>query len=422
MYILGIIFLVVGLLVSVALHELGHMLPAKRFGVKVPEYAVGLGPRLWSKQYGETEYSLRAIPLGGFVRLASMVYPGAPDRTTTRANGKLTLAEETRLASAEELAPEEAGRAFWRIEPWKKLIVMFSGPFTNFLIAIACTAIALMGIGVIAPTTTLGGVVECVSTNDTCTDEDPEGPAHAAGLEAGDTITSWNGQAVTTWEELTQAIVDGGAKPVEVTYVRDGQSHTTTLTPVPVERAITDENGMPSVEMRAYAGISAGYDMRRAGPKAVAKALGDMASGTAGVVLRLPQEVWRAVRSIGTGESREGGVMSVVGVADLAGDITSVDNTQYVAKARFADLLGLMATLNMALFLFNLIPLLPLDGGHILGALIEWVRKGWAKMRGAPDPGPFDTARFAGLSYVVAMAFIAMTVLLVIVDIVNPAF
>lgn len=426
MYIAGIVFLVFGMLLSVAIHELGHMVPAKRFGVKVPEYAVGFGPKLWSKTVGDTEYSIRAIPLGGYVRLASMIFPGAPGRTTTRKDGKLTLAEEARLASAEELAPQETDRAFWRLEPWKKLVVMFSGPFTNFLIAVACGAVAIMGIGVVTPTNTLGSVSECAAVGKaSCTPgEDPEGPAYAAGLRAGDEIVSWNGAKISTWTELADAIGASGAEPVEVVYNREGERKTTTVTPIlrEVPVASADDAGAPAVELKAYAGVSASYDMRRGDIATVVDSLGRMASGTASVVARLPMEVWRAGASMFTGASREGGVVSVVGVADLAGDITSVENTQYVFAARAADLLGLLASLNMALFLFNLIPLLPLDGGHILGALIEAIRRGWARRTGKPDPGPFDTARFSGVSYVVTVAFIAMTVLLVAVDIINPAF
>ncbi len=431
MYLVGIAVLVVGLLVSVAIHEFGHMVPAKLFGVKVPEYAIGFGPKLWSTRIGETEYSIRAIPLGGFVRLASMVFPGAPGRKTTRRNGKLTLAEETRLASAEELGPEEQDRAFWRIKPWQKIVVMFSGPFTNLLLSAACISVALMGIGTVEATNTVGSVAECVTSASECQDSDPRTPAKEAGLGEGDTIVSYGGIETPTWQALLDAIAESGTGPVQVVIERDGVRETLVLDPTSMERPVFDEatgaqkidrDGNPVVERRPYIGISAGYELVRQGPGAVADSLGTLASGTAGIVARLPAEVWRAARSLVTGESRDGGVVSVVGVADLAGDIASVDNSRYVARARIGDLLGLLGSLNMALFLFNLIPLLPLDGGHILGALIEWIRKGRARMRGAPDPGPFDTAKFSGVSYAVAMAFIAMTVLLVVVDFVNPAF
>ena len=148
----------------------------------------------------------------------------------------------------------------------------------------------------------------------------------------------------------------------------------------------------------------------------------DIAKGTAEIIVRLPVEVWNTARSIVTGEDRSGGVVSVVGVADMAGKITSADVSQYSTQLRIADLLSLLASLNMALFIFNLIPLLPLDGGHMLGAIIEGVRNLWAKARGKPKPAPFDTARLIGLSYVVAGAFLVMTVILILADIVNPVF
>ena len=115
MTLLGILFLVVALLVSVGIHELGHLVPAKRFGVKVSQYFIGFGPTLWSRRVNGTEYGIKLLPLGGFVRIAGMLPPGRPDRRTENRRGRLTLAEEARLDSAEEIAPGEEERAFWRL-------------------------------------------------------------------------------------------------------------------------------------------------------------------------------------------------------------------------------------------------------------------------------------------------------------------
>ena len=122
-YILGIIVLIVGIAVSVALHELGHMIPAKRFGVKVPEYFIGFGPRLWSVRRGETEYGVKAIWLGGYVRLLGMLPPARPDRPDKPGS----MVADARQESLDELGPDERDRAFYRLTVPRKLLVMAGG-------------------------------------------------------------------------------------------------------------------------------------------------------------------------------------------------------------------------------------------------------------------------------------------------------
>lgn len=430
MFFLGVLILIVGLLIAVGLHELGHLIPAKKFGVKVPQYFVGFGPTLWSKQIGETEYGIKAIPLGGYVRLASMLYPGSPGRKEVRADGTLTWAEEARRASAEELEPGEENRAFWMLPAWKKFIVMFSGPFVNLLLSILFLGIAFVGIGQAVPSNTLSSVSECVTLEDECQTTDPVSPAREAGLQAGDTIVEWAGTPISNWDELTKAIATTDSESVQVVIERAGKQQTLTIHPTILERPVIDQNGQPVLDEAGkeiasptpYIGVSAGYKLERQPLSSVFSAVGTIAKGTAEIIVRLPVEVWNTARSIVTGEDRSGGVVSVVGVADMAGKITSADVSQYSTQLRIADLLSLLASLNMALFIFNLIPLLPLDGGHMLGAIIEGVRNLWAKARGKPKPAPFDTARLIGLSYVVAGAFLVMTVILILADIVNPVF
>lgn len=430
MFIIGVVILIIGLLIAVALHELGHLVPAKRFGVKVPQYFVGFGPTIWSKQVGETEYGIKAIPLGGFVRLASMLYPGSEGRKQTRKSGELTWAEEARRASAEELEAGEENRAFWMLPAWKKFIVMFSGPFVNLILSIICISIVLVGIGQSAPSNTISSVSQCVTVENKCVDDDPVSPAAQAGLQAGDTIIEWAGTPIDNWDELADAIAATDAESVQAVIERDGKQQTLTVHPTTLARPVYDEDGEIArdeqgkeiIQETPYIGVNAGYDLERQSWSAVFTTVGTLAKGTAAVVVRLPVEVWNTAHSLVTSEDRSGGVVSVVGVADMAGQITSTDVEQYSTTLRIADLLSLLASLNMALFIFNLIPLLPLDGGHMLGAIIEGIRNTWAKIRGKEKPAPFDTARFIGVTYVVAGAFLVMTVILIVADIVNPVF
>ena len=150
-YLVGLLIFVVVLLGSIALHEVGHMVPAKRFGVRVSHYMVGFGPTLWSRTKGETEYGFKAIPAGGFVRLVGMYPPddavGNPPARTWIGR----LARDARLASAEEIHPGEDGRAFYRLSTPKKVVVMLGGPVMNLLIAFVLLAIVFVGIGVPGP-------------------------------------------------------------------------------------------------------------------------------------------------------------------------------------------------------------------------------------------------------------------------------
>lgn len=429
MSILGILFLVLGLLISVGIHELGHMIPAKKFGVKVSQYFIGFGPTLWSKKAGGTEYGIKALPLGGFVKIAGMIPPGRPGRKELNRRGKLTLAEEARRESASEIGPGEETRAFWQLSAPKKLIVMFGGPLTNLVLCFVCLAIVVCGIGLPKATSTVGKVVPCVTQKPECAASDPKSPAAEAGLRAGDEITSWGGRAVKDWKEIQAAIAEGGTDKADVVVRRGGATMTLSITPIATKRpktdasgkAVKDARGETVYEIKPYVGISPTHERRSESLMRVPGMALEQAGGTAKALARLPVGLWQTARSVVTGEERSAsGVVGIVGVADLAGDIASVRAKSYDWPARLGDLLLLLGSLNMTLFIFNLIPLLPLDGGHLAGATFEGLRRSVARRRRRPDPGPIDTARLMPLSYTVAIAFIVMTVILVVADVVNP--
>ncbi|MFT3943186.1 MAG: site-2 protease family protein [Ancrocorticia sp.] len=427
----GIVFLIVGILASVGLHEIGHLVPAKRFGTKVSQYFIGFGPTLWSKVVDGTEYGLKAIPLGGFVRIAGMVAPGEPERVQVNRRGQLTVAEETRRASAKELEPGEEGQAFWRLSPGKRLIVMAGGPFMNLLVAAVLLTVVYSGIGVTTASTRIATVTRCVSNAEVCGQDDPQAPAFDAGLVPGDIIRTWGGHTMTSWNDIQQTIAVSGTSPTLVEVERDGAPMNLTITPVLTPRPVIGEDGnvvmnddgQPVLEERPYVGIGPAYDLVRRPITEVPGQLWQASVGTAQIIMKLPANLWSTASSLVTGEERStDGVVGIVGVADLAGNITGSEVPEYGVMARTGDLLLLIASLNISLFVFNLIPLLPLDGGHIVAALYEWGKKKAAALTGRPDPGPVDTARLMPLSYAVALAFIAMTVLLVVADIFNPVF
>lgn len=405
MGIIGVLVIVVGLLISVALHECGHMIPAKKFGVYVPEFAVGFGPQIFGVKKGETTYSLRAILLGGYVRLVGMFAPARDGVKTTNRRGKPTLAQEAREASMEEIPEGFGSRAFYLLHPAQKIIVMISGPLVNLFLSILFLSIALVGIGIPKASLTLSEVPQQLTAQGTTVDA----PAYAAGIRAGDTITGVNGSAVTSWEQMRQSIA-GSQGSIDIDYLRNGQ-----LFHVNVDPLRSGDN--------VSIGVIAGTEYQSASVGTVASTVGETFTGTVSVVARLPIALWDVGRSIFTGAPRDsGGVMSVVGIGRIAADATSSDVTAssggWMRSA--ALLLSILASLNMALFVFNLLPFPPLDGGHIVPAIYEWIRRGLARVRGRKVPPPVDTARLMPLTYTMGTILVAMTVLLMIADIVVP--
>lgn len=421
---LGVAFLVVGLVVSIALHEIGHLVPAKRFGVKVSEYFVGFGPVLWSRRRGETTYGIKAVPLGGYVRMVGMYAPARPGR----APGAGIVAEAREYAQA-EIAPGEEHRAFYALSVPKKLVVMLGGPVMNLIISVVLLAFVITALGLPVRTATLSAVEPCLAEelDGTCTSSDPPSPGAAAGLRPGDRVLAWDGADVETWDEVTEAIAAQGTGTGQVVVEREGRELTLGVTPELVERprvadgeVVTDAAGEPVLEQRPFVGIGPSLELQRQPLAAVAPVVGRAVGATFHVVATLPQRLASiAQAAFGQGE-RDEGVVGLVGVGRFAGEIASLETESYGALERSADLLGLLASLNLALFVFNLVPLLPLDGGHVAGALWEGLRRAVARLRHRPDPGPVDVARALPLTYVVLLVMVGMSLLLAYADIVRP--
>ena len=230
MTLIGILALVVALVISIALHEVGHMVPAKKFGVKVTQYMVGFGPTIWSTKKGDTEYGAKAVLLGGYIRMIGMFPPGPDGKIKASSTGRLgTLIEQAREESAAEIMePGDEKRTFYNLSVPKKLVVMLGGPTMNLLIALVLFTVVFAGFGTPTPSTTVSTVTACVPTA-----VDPEGTcvagsgtptgAAAAGLQSGDQIVAWDAVPVSDWPILSQAIRDSQPGNHEVTVVRDGE-------------------------------------------------------------------------------------------------------------------------------------------------------------------------------------------------------
>ena len=433
LFIFGVLIFLVGLAISVGLHELGHLVPAKLFGVRVRQYMIGFGPTVVSKKFGDTEYGFKAIPLGGFVSLSGMFPPGKELRRAKTPVGRFfqRLIQDARDASSESMEGTDEARAFYRLPVYKRMIVMVGGPVMNLILAFVLLAIIVSGIGLPGPTTTVGAVAPCVlsvtAENPECSASDPESPASVAGLKAGDTIVAIDGTTIASWTDATRITHANAGNALEYVVVRDGEEVRLTVTPQLTTRyeigvdgsPALDENGSPILVEMGIAGISplTGHTVKPIGE--VFPLMGDALIQTGQLILNLPQKI------VGVGEAAFSSAprditspVSVVGVGRVAGEIAATEVASTTDK--FVALLGVLASLNIALFAFNLIPLLPLDGGHIAGALWEAIRRGWAKLRRRPDPGPVDISRLMPLTFVVVTLMLGMSALLIYADIVKP--
>jgi membrane-associated protease RseP (regulator of RpoE activity) len=429
-YTLGVLLFVVGVAVSVGLHELGHMIPGKAFGVKVTQYFVGFGRTLWSRQRGETEYGVKAVPLGGYVKLIGMLPPAPGDesgKVRSSNTGVISqMVSDARRAESDLIEPGDENRLFYRLPWWKKVIVMGSGVATNLALAFVLFAVVFMGHGVRTPTTTVDAISECViavtpaNQNQPprgCTPADPVAPAVKAGLRPGDTIVAFNGRKVSGWEELRAAIQSNADGAATIVVERDGRRLTThTNTTV---SARPDPANPQQLTRTGFLGVTPTLALERQGPGFVVTTMADGTWETLKALGALPVKLYHVARAaIGLEERDVNGPMSVVGAGRVAGELTSQQAVP--ASDRFFSVLLLIAGLNLFLGLLNLVPLLPLDGGHIAGALYEAARRGIARLLRRPDPGFVDVGKLLPVGYVMAGVILVASVVLIYADIVAP--
>jgi membrane-associated protease RseP (regulator of RpoE activity) len=415
--ILGIVAfaLIIGL--SIALHEIGHLVPAKRFRVRVTEYMVGFGPTLWAKRKGETSYGIKAIPLGGYIRMIGML-PPARGQTAPRAmaTGRFAaMIDAARRQSLEELQPGDESRLFYKLPVWKRVIIMMGGPVMNLVLAFVFFSIVLVGIGVPQPTVNVGAVVACTPTLEQGSPSCTPTPAAAVGLQPDDRIIAVDGAPVRAWEDATALISRNAGRTISLTIDRGGQRLV-----LPVEIGFIErptESG--ATERVGFLGVRPTFEYESQGIGAVPGYMVDLTGRSVVALVSLPVRVYELVSEtlIGGQERDIDGPVSVVGASRLGGEIAAMNEP---IQAKLAIFLSLAGALNLFLFLFNLLPVLPLDGGHVAGALYESGRRGVAKVRGKPDPGPVDVARLLPVAYVVAAVLVGVGVIVIWADLVRP--
>jgi membrane-associated protease RseP (regulator of RpoE activity) len=409
MEIVGIVVFALGILFSVCLHEAGHMATAKAFGMKVTRYFVGFGTTLWSFKRGETEYGVKALPLGGFVKIVGMT------------------------PQDDDVEPGDEHRAMWRFPVWKRTIVLSAGSITHFILGFVILWITASFVGMpnpalADPQPAVINVQPCViPTTEVreCRAGDPVWPATKAGLQTGDKIISVSGTPVNNWDELLVTLRNTKPGPATIVIDRGGVQQTVNVDLAEVERQKETRNAdgeyvaAEGTEKRAALGVG----LKRVIPLEVTygpvegftKSIGftgDAFVGTWEAMKRVPEKVPALWASL-TGSERDPNTpISVVGASRLGGET--------VEQSQWALFLLILASLNFFVGIFNLLPLLPLDGGHIAISWFERARSWlYAKMK-RPDPGRVDYYKLMPLTYFVILVFGGFTLLTVAADIVNP--
>ena len=395
MFVIGIVLFALAILVSVALHECGHMWVALATGMKVRRYFVGFGPTLWSTRRGETEYGVKAIPVGGFCDIAGMT-------------------------SVEELQPDEHDRAMYKQKTWKRVAVLFAGPGMNFVIGLVLIyAIAVIwGLPNLHPSAVIGQTACAASETkqgefDKCTGV---GPAAAAGIRAGDVVLKVGDTSVSDFSDMAAAVQKlHGTVPVVIK--RDGQTMTKYVDITERQRWVTDGAGgaKPStIGVMGVMGTSTGpthYNLATAVPGTFAFT-GDLSVLLGKSLVAIPTKVGALIHAIGGGQRSLDTPISVVGASIIGGG--TVDHGVWMAFWLF------LAQLNFILGAINLVPLLPFDGGHIAIAVFEKLRNMIRSARGKVAAAPVNYLKLMPATYVVLVLLVGYMLLTVTADVVNP--
>ena len=376
MELLGILAFVVALLLSVMIHEFGHYITARKYGMWVSEFFVGFGKKIWSVQRGETEFGVKAIPAGGYCKIEGM-------------------------SPSDELPVGEEDRAFYKASSAKKLVVLGAGSFLHFVIGFVLLFTLFAGIGTNQVLPVISQVV-------------PNSAAEAAGIQPGDEILSINGKKVTEWYKDVEVIRQSEGKELTLVLDRNGQEISITAS-----GRLTDIDGTK----RYVLGIVNDVGLKRSGLSVSLKnsAIVTKSFLTESVksLAKLPEKVPALWGATVRGEERDAnGLVGVVGVARVSGE--AVGSDKLTQMERLATFVLIVASLNIFVGIFNLLPILPLDGGHIAVAIADEIRAFFARLRGRPRPAPIDVTVLTPVTMVVFVILACLTLLLLVADVINP--
>ena len=389
MGLIGVLAFVFALLFSIMVHEYGHYITAKRYGMRVTEFFLGFGKRIWSTQRGETEFGIKAIPAGGYCKISGM-------------------------SVRDEMPADIAHRAFYKARTREKLVVLGSGSVLHFILGFLFLFILFTGVGVVKSLPIIQEVLPCVPAKTECTSSDPISPAKQAGLLPGDEVVGINGVRNLEWSEISPVLRESAGKEISLVILRDGSEINIDL--VAATRTVDGED-------RGFIGIVNKYGLVKENPISAigssAEATAQLFVGSIKALIGLPQQIPTLIRQTFLGEERgTDGLVGIVGVARATGETASSSNLTMGEK--IATFLLIIASLNIFVGIFNLIPILPLDGGHIAVALFEGARRQIYRIRGRTEPGKVDIEKLTPITVIVLVALIFLTALLLIADIFNP--
>jgi membrane-associated protease RseP (regulator of RpoE activity) len=305
---------------------------------------------------------------------------------------------------------------------WQRIIVLCAGSFMHLVLAVVLLCGLALTIGIENNNTTqLGTVTTCVApnvtdlNNGTCGSSHTPSPAKVAGLRVGDTITAFNGKPVTNWTDLGNAIKDTRpGTPVTITVLRNG--------PAQGGQTLTLHTTVTQVKGRSggYIGVAPTTDFQVASPlgalKFTGSFIGQQLSGSVHAIAALPS-AFPKLFSKDRAQTTGGQVSSVVGLANATGQAVAA-NVGWRYKVEFLVLL--IAALNIFVGAFNMLPLLPLDGGHVAAIVIERIRAWFARLRGRPDPGLVDMRKLVPVMFSIFMVLVFFSMVVLLADIVNP--
>jgi membrane-associated protease RseP (regulator of RpoE activity) len=376
MELLGILAFVVALLFSVMVHEFGHYITARKFGMRISEFFLGFGKRIWSFQRGETEFGLKAIPAGGYCKIEGM----APN---------------------DEMPEGEEGRAFYKASSAKKLIVLGAGSFLHFVLGFLLLFLLFVGIGT---NQVLPVISEVVSNS----------AAQAAGIQPGDEIVAINGKKVTEWYKDVEAIRQSQGADLTLDLNRDGE-----LLTIVTNARLTDVDGTK----RYVLGIINDVGLKRSSVllsvKNSAIVTKSFLTESVKSLAKLPEKIPALWGATVRGEERDAnGLVGVVGVARVSGQ--AVGSDKLTPMERLTTFVLIVASLNIFVGIFNLLPILPLDGGHMAVAIADEIRAFFARLRGRPRPAPIDVTVLTPITMVVFVVLATLTLLLLVADVINP--
>ncbi len=388
MGIIGGVGFIVALLISVMIHEFGHYVTARRYGMKVTEFFVGFGPRIWSMRRGETEFGIKAIPAGGYCRISGM-------------------------SAQEELSVDDEPRAFFRAPLRSRLVVLGAGSFLHFVLGLLIFFILFTSIGTLQILPTVTGVRECISTTATCGVGSIPAPAKVAGIKIGDKVIGINGVEMPR-QELDPILRASAKKEVTLIIDRGGAKINISLTPA----------------TRVIGGVSSGVigieseqgfirESFLAAIPLTGKEFKNTFIGSLKGLWSLPSKIPALMRQTFFGEERTlDGPVGLVGVTRVSAQVGGSDSL--IPYAKLFIFLQIIAGLNIFVGIFNLLPILPMDGGHMAVAVVEGVRRRTARARGKPDPGAIDVERLTPITLFVFLILVGLTLLLLAADIFNP--